>query len=72
MTTTSISPRIAFLVGGRRTGSTLLHNLLCRSPDTHRYIGEFQFLAKILDAFSWGHDILIAWSGSIFAIQITL
>jgi hypothetical protein len=56
MTTTSISPRIAFLVGGRRTGSTLLHNLLCRSPDTHRYIGEFQFLAKISDAFSWGHD----------------
>jgi hypothetical protein len=52
----SMSLRIAFLVGGRRTGSTLLHNLLCGSPDAHRYVGEFQFLTRILDAFRWGHD----------------
>jgi Sulfotransferase family len=56
MATEPMSPRIAFLIGGRRTGSTLLHNILCGSPDTHRYIGEFQFLTRILDSFRWGHD----------------
>lgn len=45
---------IAILVGARRTGSTLLHNLLCSSVDTHRYAGEFQLLTKILEAFAWG------------------
>ena len=57
MADNSMSLRIAFLVGGRRTGSTLLHNLLCGSPDAHRYVGEFQFLTRILDAFRWGHHL---------------
>lgn len=51
-----ITKDIVFIVGARRTGSTLLHNLLCSSTDTHPYAGEFQILTKILDAFSWGQQ----------------
>lgn len=48
--------QILFLVGARRTGSSLLHNLLCRSVDTHPYAGEFQLLTHLLNAFDWGNQ----------------
>src|SRR5689334_22388448 len=49
-------PDLAFVVGARRTGSTFLSQLLCSSPDTHAFVGEFQILTRILEAFSWARE----------------
>ncbi len=47
---------IAFVIGARRTGTTALYQLLCSSPDTHPFVGEFQMLTQLLQAFDWGRS----------------
>lgn len=44
-----------FVMGARRTGTTAFQQLLCSSPDTHPFVGEFQILTQLLQAFAWGH-----------------
>jgi hypothetical protein len=43
-----------FILSARRTGSTLLQNILCQSPQTHAFVSEAQILTRLLDAFQWG------------------
>ena len=44
-----------FVMGARRTGTTAFQQLLCSSPDPHPFVGEFQILTQLLQAFAWGH-----------------
>lgn len=45
---------LAFLLSPRRTGSTLLYNILCQSSDTHPFVRDAEFLFKLLEVFRWG------------------
>lgn len=45
---------VVCILSARRTGSTLLQNILCQSPQTHAFVSEAQMLTRLLDAFQWG------------------
>ncbi len=40
---------VIFIGGSMRSGTTLLHRMLCASPDTHRFTDECQHLTALLD-----------------------
>lgn len=45
---------VIFVGGCMRTGTTLLHRMLCASSDTHRFTDECQFLGALMDLYeSW-------------------
>jgi hypothetical protein len=44
---------LLFLVGPRRSGSTLLYNVLCSDPGANEHVAEVQPLTRLLDALAW-------------------
>jgi hypothetical protein len=52
----AVPAKLSFIVGGRRTGTTLLYQLICSSPDVHSFVSEFQLFTRLLDAFAWGSE----------------
>jgi hypothetical protein len=44
---------LIFLVGPRRSGSTLLYNVLCSDPGANAHVAEAQPLTRLLDALAW-------------------
>jgi hypothetical protein len=45
---------LAFLLSPRRTGSTLLYNILCQSPHVHPFVRDAELLFRLLEVFRWG------------------
>lgn len=58
---------VVFVLSARRTGSTLLQNILCQSPQAHAFVPEAQMLTRLLDAFQWGDDEFERMTGAYFA-----
>lgn len=44
---------LVLICGNRRSGTTLLNNILCRASDTNPQIAEIQPLTHLLSAFAW-------------------
>jgi len=44
---------LIFVVGPRRSGTTLLYNILCSDPGANEHIAEAQPLTQLLDALAW-------------------
>jgi hypothetical protein len=45
---------LVFILGTRRSGTTLANSVLCADPAANRQISEAQLLTHLLAAFSWG------------------
>jgi len=50
-------PRLIFVAGGPRSGTTLLQGLLCSSPDTNPLIGEATDLALLVNAYCRSREL---------------
>ena len=48
--------RITVICGARRTGTTLMNQILCSDPGTHAQIGEARLIAKLLELCGWADD----------------
>nr|WP_243358629.1 sulfotransferase [Fundidesulfovibrio terrae] len=44
-----------FIAGYARSGTTLLHALICTSPDTNPFVKECSWLTKLIEAYAHGH-----------------
>jgi len=44
---------LVLILGVRRSGTTLLNNLLCRGPGGHPHLAEAQPLTRLLEALAW-------------------
>lgn len=63
---TSIPPnlRIIIICGARRTGTTLMNQIVCSDPGAHPQVGEARLVSQILKTFSWAnenYDNVIKW-----------
>ncbi len=47
---------LVFVVGPRRSGTTLVNNILCADPTANPQIGEAQPLTQLLNAFAWSAE----------------
>ncbi len=55
---------IIIILGPRRTGTTLLNQILCSDPDSNPHVGECQLLTKICSTFKWSeenYDRVVQW-----------
>lgn len=57
---------VVCILSARRTGSTLLQNILCQSPQAHTFVPEAQILTRLLDAFQWGDNEFERMVGAYF------
>jgi hypothetical protein len=54
MTDTLSRGSLVFILGTRRSGTTLINSVLCADPAANRQISEAQLLTRLLAGFSWG------------------
>jgi hypothetical protein len=47
---------LVFVVGSRRSGTTLLYNILCSDPQSNPHVYEIQPLTRLLEALQWSRD----------------
>ncbi|MBX3497639.1 MAG: sulfotransferase [Parvibaculum sp.] len=55
---------VVLIFGARRTGTTLLNQILCNDPDANAHVGECQLLTRMLGSFRWAttnYDRVVQW-----------
>jgi len=50
------NPRVIFVCGGRRTGTTLMSAFLCSDPRSNVLGPEIQILTRIVESYQWGRE----------------
>lgn len=57
-------PRIIIVLGARRTGTTLVNQILCNEPRANPQVGECQLLARLCEDYQWSqrnYDRVVQW-----------
>jgi len=55
---------VVFVLGARRTGTTLLNQILCNDPGANPHVGECQLLTQLCAASRWAgsnYDRVVQW-----------
>ena len=56
--------RIIVICGPRRTGTTLMNQILCADPGANAQVGEARIVTRLLEAFAWADenfDHIVKW-----------
>lgn len=58
--------RVLFVTGYPRSGTSLLHSLLCTSPATNPYVKECSWLTQLIEAYAYGKGAFAVHTDSYF------
>ncbi|MEM7192962.1 MAG: sulfotransferase [Pseudomonadota bacterium] len=64
MSSLPVDLRIILISGARRTGTTLMNQIICSDPGANSQVGEARIITKFLEAFAWAddsYDTVVKW-----------
>lgn len=64
MPSTGAVPQVILIMGARRTGTTLMNQILCNDPRANPHVAECQLLVNVCDNLRWSennYDRVVRW-----------